>query len=110
MNKEQREEQWVNEAMNSFDGAARATANPFLITRIQERLRQQNSPWEKVANFIAKPAFAIAVITIFLAANVYVATQEKAEKLAKEKQTNEQLFASDYTGSSNLSNELNPNR
>jgi hypothetical protein len=103
-------EQWVEEAMNSFDGASRATANPFLFTRIQERLRQQNSPWEKVANFIAKPAFAIAVVILFLSANFYVASQEKAEKLAKEKQNNEQLFAAEYGSNSNLSNELNPNR
>jgi hypothetical protein len=86
MKNKQQMEQWVEEAMNSFDGASRATANPFLFTRIQERLRQQNSPWEKVAN------------------------QEKAEKLAREKQRNEQMFASEYTTSSNLSNELNPNR
>jgi hypothetical protein len=110
MNNKQQLEQWVDEALNSFDGATRATANPFLFTRIQEQLRQQNSPWEKVANFIAKPAFAIAVVILFLSANVYVASQEKAEKLAKEKQSNEQLFASEYGSGSNLSNELNPNR
>lgn len=110
MKNKQQLEQWVNEAMNSFDGATRATANPFLFTRIQEQLRQQNSPWEKVANFITKPAFAIAMVILFLSANVYVASQEKAEKLAKEKQNNEQLFASEYGSNSNLSNELNPNR
>jgi hypothetical protein len=110
MKNKQQLEQWVEEAMNSFDGANRATANPFLFTRIQERLRQQNSPWEKVANFIAKPAFAFAVVVLFLSANFYVASQEKADKLAREKQHNEQLFASEYTTSSNLSNELNPNR
>ena len=110
MNSKHSMEQWVDEAMNSFDGASRATSNPFLFTRIQERLRQRNNPWEKVANFIAKPAFAITVVIIFLSANFYVANQEKAEKLAKEKQTNEQMFASEFSTSSNLSNELNPNR
>jgi hypothetical protein len=50
------------------------------------------------------------VVILFLSANVYVATQEKAEKLAKEKQNNEQLFAAEYGSNSNITNELNPNR
>ncbi|HSC54910.1 MAG TPA: hypothetical protein VLC98_14855 [Phnomibacter sp.] len=110
MNNNEQMDKWVDEALNSFDGASRATANPFLFTRIQERLRQKNSPWEKVANFIARPAFVIGMVVVFVAANFYVATKENADKLAKEQQKNEQLFASEYNTNSSLNNELNPNR
>lgn len=110
MKREQQAEQWVNEALESIDGIGRATANPFLFTRIEERLRQRNSPWEKLARFVARPAFALFVVLLFLSANFYVANQEQKERLAREKQTNEQLFASEYSTSSNLSNELSTNK
>lgn len=110
MKNKQALETWVNEALESIDGLPRATANPFLFTRIQERLRQKNSPWEKVASFIARPAFAVAIVVIFLSTNLYVANKQKEERLAKEKQTNEQMFAAEFSSSSTLSNELNPNR
>ena len=110
MKKEQQAEQWANEALKSLDGIGRATANPFLFTRIEERLRQRNSPWEKLAGFVARPAFALAVVLLFLAANFYVANQEKEERLAREKQVNELMFAAEYSTSSNLSNELSANK
>lgn len=110
MKNDQALQQWVDQALESADGLPRAAANPFLFTRIQQRIREKNSPWEKVTSFIARPAFAAAIVISFLAANIYVANKEKQERLAKEKQTNEQMFAAEYSTSSNLSNELNPNR
>jgi hypothetical protein len=103
-------EKWVQEALDSLDGLPRATANPYLFTRIQARLQEQNSPWEKLAGFIARPAFAVAIVLMFLSANLYVASRQKEDRLAREKQTNEQMFAAEFSTSSNLSNELNPNR
>lgn len=105
MNTQQQVEKRVEEAMNSLDGIQRATANPFMFTRIAERMRQRNSPWEKAASFIARPVFAMAMVILFLAANFYVATKEKEERMALQKQTNEQVFAAEFYISSNLTNE-----
>ncbi|HSR39659.1 MAG TPA: hypothetical protein VLL95_12150 [Phnomibacter sp.] len=110
MNKDSNMQQWVDGALESIDGLPRAQANPFLFTRIQERLRQRNSPWEKVASFVARPAFAVAIVVAFLSVNLYVANRQKEERLAREKQTNEQMFAAEYNTGSSLQNELLPNR
>ncbi len=109
MKNEELEQKWTDEAMASIDGLPRAEANPFLFTRIQERLRRQNSPWEKAASFVAKPAFAMVIIIVFLAANFFAAAKEKQNRLAREKQTNEQMFASEFNSGSSLSNEITAN-
>lgn len=90
---------WVEEVMNSLDGAERAKANPFLYTRIAARLERENTTWEKAAYWLGKPVFAVATIAIFLAINIGVimwGQKQSAEALAQQK-ASEQLLASEFT-------------
>lgn len=102
-------EERVEQALSSLDGVQRAQANPFLFTRIQQKLanRQPLGPWEKAAYLLTRPALAVLVVLAFLAINLYVANREQRQRLAREQQQNEQLFAAEYNSSFN---ELNPNR
>jgi hypothetical protein len=110
MNREKMVEQRVEEALSSLDGMARATGNPYLFTRLQQRLFGPKSNWEKISDFVARPAFALVALFLFLAANFYVANQQKQDRLALEKQKNEQAMAAEFYISSNLLTEPNLNR
>ncbi len=97
-NMENQAENWVNQAMESLDGLRRASANPFLYTRILSRVQEANSRWEKMARFISKPSFAIAATALFLALNMWAIFQ-KSEKATPSEAEMEQLFATEYSAS-----------
>ena len=60
----------VEEAMQSLDGLQRATPGPFFFTRIQARLgKPEQSIWEVLSSFIARPVVAISVICFVLLLN-----------------------------------------
>ena len=61
MNKQERIDKMTDEALDSLDGANRATPRPYLFTRLAARMeRQAESRWENVVRFIARPAVVIA--------------------------------------------------
>lgn len=68
-------EKIVEETINSFDGAERATAKPFLLTRIYARLQNQSSPqdiWARIGSVIASPRVAFASIILILILNAAI--------------------------------------
>lgn len=73
----------VQQALESLDGVKRAEANPFLYTRVMARLQQQKSQWEKIARFIARPVFALAIVILALLINGWVAYQAERKEMAK---------------------------
>lgn len=92
-------DQHINQTLNSLDGISRATANPFLYTRIMAKLRQQQNPWEKAARFIARPAFAVLLIAFALFINLWVAVKNNdAKAMAKSTIVQpEQDFAAEFS-------------
>lgn len=101
----------VEEALESLDGMQRASANPFLFTRIQQLLKERNSPWEKVASFLARPAFAVMVVAVFVSVNIWAATKRNEVNMAKSQQVSEQMLASEYSSPNfNLMPEQNTDR
>lgn len=101
----------VEEALNSLDGLQRAAANPFLFTRIQQRLQESNSRWEKVAAFVARPAFAVAVVAVFVSINIWAASKKNEVNMATSQQNSEQMLASEYSSPNfNLMPEQNIDR
>lgn len=110
MNRKQNIEALVEETLASVDGISRATANPYLWVRIQQRLRPTLSVWERLVTILVQPAFALGIIFIFLLANIIVARRENAARIAVERQASEQLFAAEYNPGNHLLNEWNPNR
>jgi anti-sigma-K factor RskA len=91
--------EWIEAVMNSLDGMEKAKANPFLYTRLAAKLERQNTTWEKAAYWLAKPAFAVATIAVFLAINITVLTlgQRQTESELAQQRASEQLLASEFT-------------
>ncbi len=73
MNRNEHIEKMTSEALDSLDGSSRATAKPFLMTRIRARMdNQKNSAWEMAGRFITKPAVVIAGFCMIVALNIFV--------------------------------------
>jgi ABC-type Fe3+ transport system permease subunit len=88
--------QWAEEVMASIDNISRAQANPFLFTRIKSRIDQRYGMWEKIANVVAKPAFAVSSILFFIAINIAVIIsghQKQSEQVAAKSSVDQMLAA-----------------
>ena len=73
MNDNNNIEKNIDDALNSFDGANKATPKPFLFTRLKARMnREENSTWEKAVRFIARPAVAVAGLCLIIGINAVV--------------------------------------
>jgi hypothetical protein len=99
MNTQSPLQQQIEATLNSLDGVQRATANPFLFTRLQARLLPQLGPWEKAARLLSKPALAFCIIALALATNLWVVSrQQPGQKTAKTTPTApEQDFATEFS-------------
>ncbi|MEP7164972.1 MAG: hypothetical protein ABI741_09760 [Ferruginibacter sp.] len=65
----------VEETINSFDGAERASTKPFLLTRIYARMQNQpGTPniWARAAAFLSMPRVALAGLLLILALNAAI--------------------------------------
>ncbi len=65
----------TDEALNSLDGAGRAAARPYLLTRINARMQNQNtkeSSWDNALKFISRPAVALAGLCLIIGINAMV--------------------------------------
>lgn len=63
----------IDDAINSFDGAQKASPRPFLFTRLSARMYNAGeSSWEKAGRVIARPAVVIAGLLLILAINAMV--------------------------------------
>lgn len=81
MKQKQDTDRRIEETMNSLDGIRRATANPFLFTRVEARLRQTpKNVWEQITGFVARPAVALAVLGIVLFSNAAVLFMKSARQ------------------------------
>ena len=79
MNNKEQIDKMTNEALNSVDGAKRATAKPYLLTRINARLsKTQESAWEHAGRFIARPAVVIAGLCMVIGINILAITTNNA--------------------------------
>lgn len=60
----------IDEAMNSIDRIERASAKPFLLTRIQSRLNlTTTSIWEKASRLVGRPAVVIPGLALLVIVN-----------------------------------------
>ena len=73
MNKKEQINKLIEEALNSVDNISRAEAKPYLLTRINARMRKgTESTWEKAGWFIGRPAVAFTGLCLVLLINVMV--------------------------------------
>jgi len=91
----------VDKTLDSLDGIQRASANPFLFTRIQARLqREEKNFWSQAFAFISRPTVAFAGIAVAIIINAVVLFESRSEPV-KNTQDEEQVFASEYNLSTN---------
>ncbi len=97
MNRQDQIQNNVEQAMVSLDNIQRATANPFLYTRIQAALQKEEIGfWGSVTGFITKPAVAFATLLLVLGMNSLVFFNA-AENNTASGSDEEQLFAREYS-------------
>lgn len=68
-----KEQNKIEEILNSLHGIERAEPKPFMYTRIMAKMQKEESNfWAKTGSFIAKPAIAVFCLVAVLATNLYV--------------------------------------
>jgi hypothetical protein len=83
----------IEETLNSFDGAEKAAARPFLFTRLAAKMhKKQETQWDNALHFLSKPAVVAACILLVIVLNASVFTYNQSAAVT----TDEQYAASDY--------------
>jgi membrane-bound ClpP family serine protease len=91
----------TEEALNSLDGAGRATAKPYLLTRINARMQnQKESSWDNALKFISRPAVALAGLCLIIGINAMVVSYNYPGKAATA--TEDQYVSVDEYSSSSI--------
>lgn len=62
----------VDRAMQSMDAAERAMPKPFLLTRINARMQQEEKEtiWDKAVYLLTRPAYVIPALALVLLLNI----------------------------------------
>lgn len=89
-------EQRVEETLTSIDGIQRASANPYLFTRIKARLEREDGFWSNAISFLRRPVVAVSVIVLAAFINGIVFFEFRSEPVTTALQDDEQVFASEY--------------
>jgi len=95
----------TGDALNSFDGATRATPKPYLFTRLNARMQHaKESSWDNTFSFISKPAFAFVSLCLVIGINATVIYNYPAKTSAAA----EELYATtdEYTSSVAVLNDI----
>ena len=96
-------EQEIEDILNSIDGIVRADAPPFFYTRLQARMQKQDEPSfvTRILGMFVQPIFAVATLSLFAVLNL--ATLNTLLKQKKEIPQSQvasdaslQSFAKDY--------------
>lgn len=100
MNKKDKINDLINQALSSTDGIERAIAKPFLLTRINARLNQSKETfWEKASWFIGRPTIAFSGLAMLILINVTVIIFNQSEpgNVATEQSAQENIDDFSYT-------------
>ncbi len=75
MKKNEHITQWVDEALNSLDGAAKAQPRPYLFTRLTAKMQKtETGVWDNALRYLSRPVVAMACVLLVIAANTAVFT------------------------------------
>lgn len=62
----------IEEILNSADGMSKASARPFLFTRLEARMKNEKTLWWKISSLVSKPLVALACIFFVIMINAMV--------------------------------------
>jgi hypothetical protein len=101
MDNQKRIQEEVDKTLNSLDGIQRASANPYLFTRIKAGLaKDEKNLWNKALTFISRPSVALSAIVLAIFINTAIFFEFRSEN-RQTTQEAEQVFASEYNLSDN---------
>lgn len=78
-------QQEIEKTLQSLEGLNRATANPFLFTRIKARMERQ-SGWEKVTSFLCRPVIALAILVAVITINAWAVFGSNDQTINQDRQ------------------------
>jgi hypothetical protein len=89
----------VDETLNSMDGAQRATPAPYLLTRINARLkdRRPTSSWDFLGQVLARPVTAFATIILVFLINLFIYTSNDNDPNGTSSSRNNPGLIDDYS-------------
>ena len=88
MNKQEKINKLVEEALSSVDDAQRAEPKPYLLTRINARINKGTaSVWEKTGRLITRPAVAFTGLCMIVLLNVLVVMNKTSHSTTIAEQT-----------------------
>lgn len=98
MNKQEKINKLVEEAMSSMDDAQRAEPKPYLLTRINARMNKGAvSVWERAGWLITRPAVAFTGLCVILLLNVLVVMNNKTSAPASFAEQTTQAQADEFS-------------
>ena len=96
----------TEEALNSLDGTSRATAKPYLLTRLNARMQNEKAnSWDNALRFISKPAVALAGLCLVIVINATVGYNYK-EQTATVVQDEQYASVDEYSSSVTVLNDI----
>lgn len=98
----------TDEILNSFGGIHRAVPRPYFFTRVMARWDRKDSGWEKVAAFISRPVFAVAVIALFLFINFFILYNSSSHATPVAQDESSLVVENDYGLSVSSLYDINP--
>ncbi|MET0394381.1 MAG: hypothetical protein ABW019_14640 [Chitinophagaceae bacterium] len=69
-------------ALDSLEGMRRASPPPYFYTRLQARLRREQSSWNGIASLISRPLFALGIIAAVLFVNGWIVLRNGPDALS----------------------------
>jgi len=87
----------VEETLNSFEGADRATAKPFLLTRIFARMNNRPASqniWTKAGALLSKPGIAFTGLLLVILMNVIVLVERTGKNTSNSNAGKEEINSS----------------
>lgn len=98
MNNKAQIQKQVEETLASLDRVTRASANPFLYTRIKARLEaEEHSIWQVAASWLTRPAVVVAAFLIVVFMNAWVFLPAGTTTETATVQDADQQLAREYT-------------
>ena len=90
----------TEEALSSLDNMTRASAKPYLMTRIRARMdRHTESAWEKAGKFITRPVVAFTGLFLVIGINVGIMVSNNSPLDNTVNAEQQQLTADDFSTS-----------
>lgn len=98
MNNSENIEKQVQDAISSLDGLQRASAPPFLFTRIQARMERRQQESRGFFSMASRPVFILATMLLVILINltVFLDTPARTSTAGNIVQDEDQLFAKEY--------------